>query len=69
MVVIMSSLLTVHLLLSRELCGFIHTLQSCFDILLTVHLNIFYLNINQLDAQNFIMSLFPLSTCARDSHL
>ena len=34
-----------------------------FYILLTVHLNIFYLNINQLDALNFIMSLFHASTC------
>jgi hypothetical protein len=28
MVIIISSLLTAHLLLSRELCVFIHTLQS-----------------------------------------
>ena len=29
-----------------------------------------YLNINQLDALNFIMSLFHASTtCARDGHL
>ena len=33
-----------------------------FDILLTAHLNI-YLDINQLDALDFIMSLFHASTC------
>ena len=32
------------------------------NVLLTVHLNIF-LNINQLDALNFIISLFQASTC------
>ena len=31
------------------------------------YLTFFYLNINQLDALNFIMS--PLSTCARACHL
>ena len=34
-----------------------------FNILLTVHLNIFIININQLDALNFIISLFQASTC------
>ena len=28
---------------------------SFFDVLLTVHLNIFILEINQLDAQNFVL--------------
>ena len=37
----------------------------CFDVLLTVHLTIFILVINQLDAQNFCstISLFQASTC------
>ena len=37
----------------------------CFDVLLTVHLRIFILVINQLDAQNFCftISLFHTSTC------
>ena len=36
-----------------------------FDVLLTVHLSIFILVINQLDAQNFCftISLFHASTC------
>jgi len=36
-----------------------------FDVLLTVHLSIFILVINQLDAQNccFTISLFHASTC------
>jgi len=40
-----------------------------FDVLLTVHLSIFILVINQLDAQNFVlqyvyfMPLHVLSTC------
>ena len=36
-----------------------------FDVLLTVHLSIFILVINQLDAQNFCfaISLFLASTC------
>jgi len=36
-----------------------------FDVLLTVHLSIFILVINQLDAQNFCftVSLFHASTC------
>ena len=33
-----------------------------FNVLLTVHLSIF-LNVNQLDALNFIISLFQASTC------
>ena len=39
-----------------------------FYILLTVHLNIKYLfiNINQLGALNFIISLFQASTCFED---
>jgi len=41
--------------------------QLCidFDVLLTVHLSIFILVINQLDTQNvcFTMSLFHASTC------
>jgi len=43
-----------------------------FDVLLTVHLSIFILVINQLDAQNFVLQLvyfMPLhvsSTCARN---
>jgi len=28
---------------------------TCFDVLLTVHLSIFILVINQLDAQNFLL--------------
>jgi len=38
---------------------------KCFDVLLTVHLSIFILVINQLDAQNFCftISLFHASTC------
>ena len=34
-----------------------------FNILLTVHLSIFIYYINQLDALNFIISLFQASTC------
>jgi len=39
--------------------------KVCFDVLLTVHLSIFILVINQLDAQNFCftISLFHASTC------
>jgi len=39
--------------------------QTGFDVLLTVHLSIFILAINQLDAQNFCftISLFHASTC------
>jgi len=36
---------------------------SFFDILLTVHLDIFILILKKLDALNFIMSLFYASTC------
>ena len=36
--------------------------RGYFDILLTVHLNIF-ISINQFDALNFIISLFQASTC------
>jgi len=38
--------------------------DTCFDVLLTVHLSIFILVINQLDAQNFCftISLFHAST-------
>jgi len=35
-----------------------HTIRTstyCFDVLLTVHLSIFILVINQLDAQNFVL--------------
>jgi len=51
--------------------GIANNAFSNFDILLTVHLNIFILVINQLDAQNFIMIVYfmPLyvsSTCARN---
>ena len=39
-------------------------LISSFDVLLTVHLSIFILVINQLDAKNlFTVSLFHASTC------
>jgi hypothetical protein len=40
-------------------------IQTFFDVLLTVHLNIFILVINHLDAQNFCstVSLFHASTC------
>ena len=39
-------------------------LLTNFDVLLTVHLSIFILVINQLDAQNcFTISLFHASTC------
>jgi len=34
-----------------------------FDVLLTVRLSIFILVINQLDALNFIISLFQASAC------
>jgi len=39
--------------------------RGFFDVLLTVHLSIFILVINQLDAQNFCftISLFHASTC------
>ena len=37
-------------------------LNAFFDVLLTVHLSIFILVINQLDAQNFTISLFYAST-------
>ena len=39
--------------------------ENFFDVLLTVHLSIFILVINQLDAQNFCfaISLFHVSTC------
>ena len=30
-------------------------IQTFFDVLLTVHLNIFILVINQVDAQNFVL--------------
>jgi len=49
---------------------FVTTITDCFDVLLTVHLSIFILVINQLDAQNlfynkFISSLYMLRTpCA-----
>ena len=36
--------------------------KMCFNILLTVHLNILFININQLDALNFIISLFQAFT-------
>jgi len=35
-----------------ELCEHLHLF---FDVLLTVHLSIFILVINQLDAQNFVL--------------
>ena len=40
-------------------------MKSNVDVLLTVHLSIFILVINQLDAQNFCItiSLFHASTC------
>jgi len=39
--------------------------KSLFDVLLTVYLSIFILEINQIDAQNvcFAISLFYASTC------
>ena len=37
--------------------------SEIFEKILTKHLNKIYLNINQLDALNFIMSLFHASTC------
>ena len=44
-----------------------------FDVLLTVHLNIFISVINQLDAQNFVlfyfMSVHVSSTCAHHQDL
>jgi hypothetical protein len=45
-----------------ELCN---DISSNFDVLLTVHLSLFVLVINQLDAQNvcFAISLFHASTC------
>ena len=40
------------------------TVLNCFDVLLTVHLSIFILVINQLDAQKFFtVSLLHGSTC------
>jgi len=43
----------------------IHKYYICFDALLTVHLSIFISVINQLDVQNFCItiSLFHASTC------
>jgi len=43
----------------------LHSSTFFFDVLLTVHLSIFVLVINQLDAQNFCftVSLFHASTC------
>ena len=37
--------------------------SSGFYVLLTLHLSIFIVVINQLDALNFIISLFQASTC------
>jgi len=57
----------------RALCGptfycsyvYLVDLPLNFDVLLTVHLSIFILVINQLDAQNFCstLSLFRACTC------
>jgi len=45
-------------------------MTSRFDVLLTVHLSIFILVINPLDAQNvcFTVSLFHASTCFEHRH-
>jgi len=58
---------------TREFCHRVLLISSppytyivpSFDVLLTVHLNIFVSVINQLDAQNFCftISLFYASTC------
>ena len=48
-------------------CFVSNVLLSCFDVLLTVHLSIFSVVINQLDAQFFFtISLFNASTCFED---
>jgi len=42
------------------------TYKIFFNILLTVHINLFFFSINKPDALNFIISLFQASTCFED---
>jgi len=53
--------------MSRYLHSSLHTV-AYFDILLTVHVSIFILVINQLDAQNFYFTIRLFHASARFEH-